>query len=50
MRNFKRYMDNVPANTVEGAIRHGHANVNGIRLHYAESGSGENLVLASRLS
>ncbi len=26
-------------------INHGYANVNGIRLHYAESGSGDNLVL-----
>ena len=27
------------------AVRHGYANVNGIRLHYAESGSGDNLVI-----
>lgn len=27
------------------AITHGYANVNGIRLHYAETGSGDNLVL-----
>jgi pimeloyl-ACP methyl ester carboxylesterase len=26
-------------------IKHGYANVNGIRLHYAESGSGDNLVI-----
>ena len=45
MRDFKRYMENVPGNTVEVAIRHGYANVNGIRLHYAESGSGDNLVI-----
>jgi pimeloyl-ACP methyl ester carboxylesterase len=45
MQDFKRYMENVPGNTVEAAIRHGYANVNGIRLHYAESGSGENLVI-----
>ena len=29
----------------ESAIKHGYANVNGIRLHYAESGSGDDLVL-----
>jgi pimeloyl-ACP methyl ester carboxylesterase len=29
----------------EPAITHGYANVNGIRLHYAESGSGDNLVI-----
>ncbi len=29
----------------ETSIRHNYANVNGIRLHYAESGSGANLVI-----
>ncbi len=32
-------------NGAEAAIRHGYASVNGIRLHYAESGSGDDLVL-----
>ena len=31
--------------TSDPAVRHGYANVNGIRLHYAESGSGDNLVI-----
>ncbi|MCM3902970.1 MAG: alpha/beta hydrolase [Pyrinomonadaceae bacterium] len=31
--------------TSEAAIRHDYANVNGIRLHYAESGSGNDLVI-----
>ncbi len=30
---------------MEALVRHGFANVNGIRLHYAESGSGDKLVL-----
>ncbi|MBA2525811.1 MAG: alpha/beta hydrolase [Pyrinomonadaceae bacterium] len=38
-------MENVPANTTEAEIRHGYANVNGIRLHYAESGRGDDLVI-----
>ena len=29
----------------EASIRHGYASVNGIRLHYAEAGSGDNLVI-----
>jgi pimeloyl-ACP methyl ester carboxylesterase len=29
----------------EVAVKHGYANVNGIRLHYAETGSGDNLVI-----
>src|SRR3989442_1646258 len=31
--------------TVAPAIRHGYATANGIRLHYAESGSGPDLVI-----
>ena len=31
--------------TIEVAIKHAYANVNGIRLHYAEAGSGDNLVI-----
>ncbi|MGI9065228.1 MAG: alpha/beta fold hydrolase [Pyrinomonadaceae bacterium] len=38
-------MENVPANTSEMEIRHGYAKVNGIQLHYAESGSGDDLVI-----
>jgi pimeloyl-ACP methyl ester carboxylesterase len=38
-------MENVPAKTSEMEMRHGYANVNGIRLHYAESGSGNDLVI-----
>lgn len=38
-------MENAPANTSEMEIRHGYAKANGIRLHYAESGGGENLVI-----
>ena len=37
-------MENVPANP-DMEIRHGYANVNGIRLHYAETGSGDDLVI-----
>jgi len=33
------------AKTESSSIRHGYASVNGIRLHYAESGSGDNLVI-----
>lgn len=36
---------NVPANTSLMEIRHGYAKANGIRLHYAESGGGEDLVI-----
>lgn len=36
-------MENVP--TSEAAISHGYAFVNGIRLHYAESGSGDLVIL-----
>ena len=38
-------MESVPANTSEMEIRHGYAQANGIRLHYAESGSGDDLVI-----
>ena len=38
-------MENIPANTSEREIRHGYAKVNGIRLHYAESGSGNDLII-----
>jgi pimeloyl-ACP methyl ester carboxylesterase len=38
-------MENVPANTSEMEIRHGYAKVNSIQLHYAESGSGNDLVI-----
>jgi len=33
------------ASTSKSAIRHGYAKVNGIKLHYAETGSGDDLVL-----
>ena len=35
----------VETTKVDTAVRHGFANVNGIRLHYAESGAGDNLVI-----
>lgn len=38
-------MENVPANMSEMEIRHGFAKANGIRLHYVESGSGDDLVI-----
>src|SRR5882762_4843460 len=33
------------ADSCNSPIRHNYANVNGIRLHYAESGGGEDLVI-----
>ena len=45
MKNVKCQMENVPSKTNGRSIRQGYAEVNGIRLHYAESGDHENLVI-----